>query len=190
MGQDKAQMPFLGKPIIQRVVERVVGLADELLVTTNQPENLQFLGLPLIEDILPGRGALGGMYTALQAASHDSVIILACDMPFVNARLLSYQNNLLDNLAVDGVVPRTSDGLEPFHAVYRRSTCLPAVQTALEDGKWRADAWFERVRLRYLEMAEILLYDAQLLSLCNLNTLEEYQQALELAQSIDILVKK
>ena len=59
MGQDKALKPFLGHPLIQRVLERLVGLADEMIVAANQPEKYAFLGLPLVPDLIPGRGALG-----------------------------------------------------------------------------------------------------------------------------------
>ncbi len=88
MGQDKALLPFLGKPLIQRVIERVASLADELLVTTNRPEAYQFLDLPLFPDVIPGRGALGGLYTALSAASQPLVAVVACDMPFASPALL------------------------------------------------------------------------------------------------------
>jgi molybdopterin-guanine dinucleotide biosynthesis protein A len=187
MGQDKALLSFLGQPLIQRVIDRVVGLADELLVTTNRPADYQFLGLPLIPDILPGRGALGGLCTALQAASHDCVMVLACDMPFVNPFLLALERDLLLAGDVDGVMPRTAAGLEPFHAVYRRATCLLPAQEALKAGQWRADAWFERVKFRYVEIDEILQVDPQLLSFKNVNTPQEWQAAIELAKRIDIL---
>ena len=60
MGQDKALKLFLGRPLIQRVIERLQPIADELLVTTNHPEDYAFLNLPLFTDLKPGRGALGG----------------------------------------------------------------------------------------------------------------------------------
>ena len=64
MGENKALRIFLGRPLIQRVVERLAPIADELLVTTNQPEAYAFLKLPLLPDLQPGRGPLGGLHTA------------------------------------------------------------------------------------------------------------------------------
>ena len=58
MGKDKALMSFLGRPLIQRVVDRLSPIADEIIVTTNRPENYTFLELPLFPDLKPGRGAL------------------------------------------------------------------------------------------------------------------------------------
>ena len=182
MGQDKALLPFLGQPLIQRVVGRLAGLADELLVTTNCPADFQFLKLPLVSDDLPGRGALGGLYTALQAARYDCVIVLACDMPFVNPRLLAWQREVWAELAVDALVPRSPGGLEPFHAVYRRSTCLGVVRAALDQGQWRANAWFEQVKIHYLEPGEMARLDPQMRSFQNINTPQEYESALAWAR--------
>ena len=68
MGQNKALMPFLNQPLIERVVNRLAPYANELLVITNKPEQYAFIGVQLTPDILPGRGALGGLFTALSSA--------------------------------------------------------------------------------------------------------------------------
>jgi molybdopterin-guanine dinucleotide biosynthesis protein A len=182
MGEDKALRPFLGKPLIQRVLDRVQPLADELLVTTNSPENYGFLKLPLIPDILPGRGALGGLYTALQAAQHDLVAIIACDMPFVSQKLIAAQRDWLSDPALDAAIPRTQGGTEPFHAVYRRATCLSAIQTAIEADKWRVDAWFSQVKIRWVLADEVAQYDPQQLAFWNVNTPEEFKKAEQIAR--------
>src|SRR6476620_7756212 len=69
MGEDKALKTFLGRPLIQRVIDRLSPIADELILTTNQPDPYTFLDIPLFADIKPGRGALGGLYTAFASAS-------------------------------------------------------------------------------------------------------------------------
>jgi molybdopterin-guanine dinucleotide biosynthesis protein A len=177
MGQDKALIPFLGEPLIQRVVRRVAMLADEILVTTNKPEAFGFLQVPLVADILPGNGALGGLYTALYAASHPLVAVVACDMPFVNPQILSAARCLLEESGADVAIARTEDGFEPFHAVYRRETCLPQVKAALDSSKRHVDAWFSWVKIHYLEPAEILPYDPDRLAFLNVNTPEELRNA-------------
>src|SRR3970040_1082192 len=84
MGEDKALKPFLGRPLIQRLIERLSPVADELIVTSNRPEDYAFLDprFTLHTDLKPGRGALGGLYTALASAAHPIVAVIACDMPF------------------------------------------------------------------------------------------------------------
>ena len=181
MGQDKALLPFFGKPLIQRILERIKVLADEVLVTTNQPEDYTFLNLPLFSDLFPGRGALGGLYTALKAAQYPFVAIIACDMPFVSPELIEVEHTLLVDEDQDAVIPRLEGGTEPFHAVYRRDTCLPAVHAAIQADKWRVNSWFPQVRIRYLSENEIRMVDPRGLAFWNVNTPEELHQAEELA---------
>jgi len=181
MGRDKALIPFLGKALIERVLQRVAPLADEVLVTTNRPESYLFLGLPLFSDLAPGRGALGGLFTALSAARHALVAVVACDMPFVSAALLAAERDLLADASLDAVIPQTEGGTEPFHAVYRRETCLPAIQAAIQAEKWRVDAWFPKARLRFLTLEEVLRYDPDRLAFWNVNTPEDLLQAEQLA---------
>jgi molybdopterin-guanine dinucleotide biosynthesis protein A len=181
MGRDKGLLPFQEGTLIQRVLERVTPIADEVLVTTNNPESYGFLKLLLYPDIYPGRGALGGLYTAINAAAHPLVAAVACDMPFVNADLLNHQRELLISTQSDVVIPQTGEGLEPFHSIYRRSTCLPAIEAALEDDKWRVDAWFNRVKIQQIKPEEIKIYDPDMLSFFNINTPDDLQTALMIA---------
>ncbi len=184
MGQDKALMPFLGRPLVAHVAGRLSELADELLVTTNQPADYAFLGLPLFGDILPGMGALGGLYTALSAAREPFVAVIACDMPFVQIELLRAQFNLLEGEGVDAVIPRSPVGLEPLHGVYRKVTCLPAVRAALEAGERRMVGWLPAVKARVMEPPEIAVYDSGHLSFVNVNDPQEFHRAEELARRL------
>jgi molybdopterin-guanine dinucleotide biosynthesis protein A len=184
MGQDKALLSFQGKALIQHVLDRVRPIADETLVTTNRPQAYSFLDVPLITDVVPGRGALGGLYTALFAASESLVAVIACDMPFVNPNLLAAERDLLIATQSDLVIPHLPDGLEPFHAVYRRETCLPPLKAALDADKWRVDAWFSQVKLQRILPEQIQPYDPDMLSFWNVNTPEELERAQEFARRI------
>lgn len=183
MGRDKGLVLFLGQPLIERVLHRVAGLADDVLVTTNQPESYRFLHVRLVEDLLPGRGALGGLYTALSAAEGDAVAIVACDMPFVSPELLVAERDRLFESGAQAVIPSTAEGLEPFHGVYRRAACLPLVKAALEAGLHRADAWFSQAKIQTLTPEEILRHDPTGLAFWNLNTPLELAQAEEMVRN-------
>jgi molybdopterin-guanine dinucleotide biosynthesis protein A len=184
MGQDKGLVSFLGQPLITRVLNRIIPLADEILVTTNTPEDYRFLSYSLFPDVFPGRGALGGLYTALQAAHQPLVAVVACDMPFASPDLLALARDRLVEENLDAVIPRTEHGMEPFHAVYRRETCLPAVKTALEAGKWRLISWLPDVRVATIEPQEMPRYDPAGLAFLNLNTPEELHHAERLAEEM------
>lgn len=182
MGSNKALLRFRGQPLVAWVVSRLRPLAGELLVTTNQPEALAFLNLPLVPDLLPGKGALGGLYTALNAARFEQVAVVACDMPFVAPALISAEANLLTSGAWDAVVPSSSEGvLEPLSAVYRRRACLPAVKAALDSGEMRMVSWFPQVKLHILDAAETARFAPGPYSFFNINTPEDLELSEQLA---------
>jgi molybdopterin-guanine dinucleotide biosynthesis protein A len=181
MGQDKGLVQFLGQPLVARVLSRVALLADEIQVTTNDPQGYQFLDVPLVADLLPGRGALGGLYTALFSARHPIVGVVACDMPFVRSSMLAEQRDMLLESGADLVIPQTATGLEPFHAIYRRVTCLPAVEAVLESGYRRVDSWFPQVKVVYFTQEEIRRHDPFGRAFFNINTLEDLRQAERMA---------
>ncbi len=177
MGENKALKPFLGQPLIEHVVERLIPFADEVLVTTNEPDALRFLNLPLFPDLRPGRGALGGLYTALVSARHPTVAVVACDMPFASGPLVVASAGILQQEAADVVIAETDEGYEPLHAVYRRATCIPAIESAMEANQWRVISWFPRVKVRKLASAELARYDPEGLAFSNVNTPEEFAEA-------------
>lgn len=184
MGQDKGLLLLQGQPLIARVMARVASLADEILVTTNHPEAYRFLGVPLYSDVYPGTGALGGLYTALNSARHPLVAVVACDMPFASPEILAASCQRLLEEEVDVVIPQSEDGYEPFHAVYRRDSCLPAVKDALEAGERRLISWFPAVKVATLSPDEALQLDPLKLAFWNLNTPEDLQQAERIARSM------
>jgi len=177
MGEDKALKPFLGRPLIQRVIDRLSPIADELIVTTNRPGDYTFLNLRLVSDLKPGRGSLGGLYTAIASATSPFVAVVACDMPFTSAKLFESALDFMVEEDVDVVIAKTDEGYEPFHALYRRETCLPAIESAIEADQWKVIAWFPEVKVRILSPDEIRSFDPLGLCFWNLNTPEEFAEA-------------
>lgn len=179
MGEDKALKPFLGRPLIQRVVDRLTPIADEIIVTTNRPDDYAFLNLRLFPDLKPGRGALGGLYTAIASASHPVVAVVACDMPFASSMLIETMSRLLVDAEreADVVIAKSEEGYEPLHAIYRRDTCLPAIEAAIDADQWKVIAWFPQVKVRVLRPEEIKSADPDGLAFWNVNTPEEFEKA-------------
>lgn len=177
MGQDKASLVFSGKPLIQWVFERAQTVADEILVIANEPGKYPFLDCAIYPDAIPGSGPLGGLYTALLRAQSPAVGVLACDMPFANPNLLVFEQALLLSASVDVVIPQTGKGLEPFHAVYRRETCLPLVREALQNGETRVVDWLRNARVTYLQPIDMQAIDPYQMAFHNLNTPEQVLMA-------------
>lgn len=162
MGRSKATVAFLGRPLIERIIERVAPVADEIVITTNEAENLTFLDelnlnceLRLVPDVYEERGALRGLYSALSAASNPCVAVVACDMVFASASLIAHEAVALQMRRADAVVPCNKFGFEPFHALYRADACLPAIAAAIEQGKVRARDFYEQVDLSRFEREDM-----------------------------------
>ncbi|MFQ9181236.1 MAG: molybdenum cofactor guanylyltransferase [Eggerthella lenta] len=132
MGQSKATVPFAGRPLICRLVERLGPVADDLVITTNEPERLDFLHaefpqyrIQLVRDAFNVRGACR-VCTALEAARNPYVAVVACDMVFASPSLVVAEALAMNETGADVVVPVNKHGFEPFHAMYRRAgACRP-----------------------------------------------------------------
>jgi molybdenum cofactor guanylyltransferase len=185
MGEDKALKPFLGRPLIQRVIDRLSPIADELIVTTNRPAEYTFLNLRLVSDLKPGRGALGGLYTAIASATSPLVAVAACDMPFASTMFFEGARRLMVEEEADVVIAKTDEGHEPLHALYRRETCLPAIDSAISTDQWKVISWFPQVKVRTLTSDEVKSFDPSGLCFWNLNTPEEFIEAEKRAKLLD-----
>ena len=180
MGQSKALVPFAGRPLICRLVERLSPVADEFIITTNEGDKLAFLHelypdvhINLVPDLHDYRGALPGIHTALEAASNPFVAIVACDMVFASARLIVAESLAMKESGADLVVPVNKHGYEPFHALYRRESCLPHVRELLASGDKRAQSFFDRLNIREFTQHEVLIAEPMGGCFINANTPDE-----------------
>lgn len=169
MGQDKAWIPLDGRPIIARVIDVLLEVADEVLIVAND-ERYAELGLRVVPDRFPDGGALGGIATGVGAALHDRVLVAACDMPFLRADV--WRALLAQADGADAVVPRIGGEYETLHAMYTKA-CLPAMEQALATGRLRVISFFPEVRLREIGEAELRAIDPALRAFTNVNTPEE-----------------
>lgn len=180
MGTSKATVSFGGRPLICRLIDRVSSVADELVITTNEPDNLSFLledypklAIRLERDVCAARGALPGLYTALEVASHPYVAVVACDMIFASPRLIAAEVEALTRSGADAVVPVNKHGYEPFHALYRKSACLPVVREGVEAGQRAAQYVMRHVNVREFPQSEVLAAEPMGGCFVNANTPEE-----------------
>lgn len=182
MGRSKATVPFAGRPLICRLVERLAPVADELIITTNEAPNLEFLhdmypdlGIRLVPDAYKERGALPGMYTALSAARNPYVAVVACDMVFASARLVVAEALAMHESGADVVTPHNKHGFEPLHSLYRKETCMPVVHARAEQGEKRVQSFFADPALTVLPFAQEKVLEVEPRGGCfiNANTPDE-----------------
>lgn len=181
-GRPKALLELGGHRIIERVVGAVGPVVDHLLLVTNTPELYAFLGLPMVPDVYPDHGSLGGIYSGLAAAPGDSAFTVACDMPFLHpdvARLVVERAG-----RGDVVIPRVGEQLETLHAAYAKS-CLSPIEARLRSGRLKIVGFFDQVRVVEIDEAEIARYRDPAVVFMNVNTPDELERARVLAARLD-----
>jgi molybdopterin-guanine dinucleotide biosynthesis protein A len=152
IGQEKAFLRIRGRPLIERTVAELSKVFPEIIIVSNDPTAYQELGASaVVPDIIKGVGPLGGIYTGLQKASNDYGFVVACDMPFLDSRVIRSQVEPLRSAEADAVVPRWDGYLEPLHAIYGKA-CIPAIKACIEKGARKVIAFYGDVRVRYWDL--------------------------------------
>jgi molybdopterin-guanine dinucleotide biosynthesis protein A len=170
MGQNKAFIEIEGVPIIHRISGLFKELFQEVIIVTNEKELFENLDLKIYTDILPNKGALGGLYTGIYFSKFDYSFCVACDMPFINKSLVQYLAKNIDG--EDVIVPRTKDGLQPLHALYSKN-CLHPIKRVINQGKYKIIDFYSIVKVRIVEEEEFISLDPSKGSFINVNTPDE-----------------
>ncbi len=178
LGRNKVLLPVGGEPLINRVSNRLSQVADRMVVVVNNSQRASEIDLPdgvrVVEDIHSGRATLGGIFTGLSEADTHWSIVVACDMPFLNPRLLESMLEL--RRGYDAVVPMVDGYPEPTHAVYSKS-CLPAIERRLLANDLKIARFFDEVRVHYPSDGLIAGIDPEGLSFFNINTQQDLERA-------------
>jgi molybdopterin-guanine dinucleotide biosynthesis protein A len=167
MGEDKSFVPFSGRPLIQSVLDRLVPLFEDVIIVTNSPDRYTDFSVRVEKDLLPNRGPLGGIHTALLAAATPSCFVAACDMPFVNPDLVRFMSEEIDGF--DLVIPCSENTLQTLCAVYSRG-CVHPMERQLSDGRLKVADLLQHVAVKMVGPEEIARFDPQGASFLNINT--------------------
>lgn len=180
MGQNKALMQFGCATLIEHTICQLRSAATNLLLITNTPSLYGHLGVRMYTDVVPNKGALGGIYTGLTHADDPAVICVACDMPLLQPRLLSYLTTILGE--DDAVVPyvENPDSSDPIFqtlsAVYSKK-CLSVIKQMFVEGELRVHALYNRISVRVVPPSEWRQFDPHGHSFFNINTPEDFNVA-------------
>ena len=171
---DKAFLDFRGQTLLDRALG-VMGAVCGRVTIVGDPAKFAKAG-SVIADIFPGCGPLGGVHAALVHSLAELNLMLAVDMPFVSSELLAFLFDVAAAEDIDGhavvTIPRTSRGLQPLCAIYRREFSAVAEQ-ALRAGKNKIDAAFSSVRVHVIGERELAAAGFSEQSFFNVNTPED-----------------
>jgi molybdopterin-guanine dinucleotide biosynthesis protein A len=185
MGTDKALLPLVagGQPMLALVLDRLSAVADDTIVVADKQITYAAFGARVVPDLNRHVGALGGIQAAIAWSAHEHCLVVACDMPFLSLPLLRRMAD--EPRDYDVLVPlipgesrQRDDGLvfQTLHAIYSKR-CLPYIEKRIAEGRKQVVGFFDDVRVRTLDVAEISRWDPDLRSFFNVNTPEAMRVA-------------
>lgn len=175
-GLEKYFFVYEGKTFIERLIDTLEQVVDEIIVVAKDPDQCKrfhhLSGLRCMTDKRPGIGPIGGLHAGALAAHGDTIFVSACDMPFINRRIVRY---LFDSIGESDVaIPRwNSDMIEPLHAVYRKSFLIASLEDHDSNTLRRL---IYRSNPRYVSIEELRPFDPTLKTFTNINDLEELER--------------
>ncbi|MFH1824852.1 MAG: molybdenum cofactor guanylyltransferase [Candidatus Firestonebacteria bacterium] len=162
-GSNKALFKIGYETLIERVINSIKPFFDKIIIITNEPDDYEFLKVEMKEDIIPGAGSLGGIYTGLVMSSGFKVFFIACDLPDVAPDLI--KQLIIGSEGFDVVVPKTNKGFEPLFAIYSKN-CIEPIKRNLERGDLKIINFYKQMKVKEIPADRIV----------NINTLKDLEQ--------------
>lgn len=156
-----------------------------IAVVDNTPSDYAYTGARLEKDIFPDKGSLSGLYTGLFQSMSEYGFVTACDMPFLNEKLIRH---FLSYRGYDAVVPVVKGKYEPLFSLYSKS-CLPVFKAHLEENNLRIQNCIQMLKVKSIKEDELRVLDSSLASLMNINTPEELRSIRNLRKESDSLTR-
>ncbi|MCX7640595.1 MAG: molybdenum cofactor guanylyltransferase [Pyrinomonadaceae bacterium] len=179
MGKNKALLQIEGKTFLEIATEKIRPFCKEVFVIINrsQEESFRLVNANFVFDAIKDRGALGGIYTSLKFSSSPLTLVLAVDLPLVEPSFICRLIRAAIEMDTDATVSIDEKGfIQPLCAIYRTDKCLPKAEKLILERENASVKDF----LAELSMVKVTSKTKQLL---NVNTTEEYEEALKLAKT-------
>lgn len=181
MGQDKALTPIPGTrtTMLDAVLAALATVTTDIMVVAPRREGYERSNAQLIADVPGPPGPLRGIAAALTAARHDRCLVLACDLPFADPRLLRWMATEVE--PADAVIPVTSGHsrqggnrvLQTLHAIYRCS-CMASIKRQLAAGDGGTTRFLAEVNVTFVDEQRLRLIDPRLRSFVNVNSTDDW----------------
>ncbi|MHC4290589.1 MAG: molybdenum cofactor guanylyltransferase [Planctomycetota bacterium] len=177
MGQDKTILEINGTPAIKYVYDQLRPHFDQILISSNNIAEHNFVGAEVVPDEVAGKGPLMGIASALKVSRNDINFVMACDIPEINIDLV--RRLVKKGRNFDAVVPQTGPSkYEPLFAVYRKSM-LAAIDESIISGNFKILDPLKKCNVNYVKLPHTE-------QLKNLNTMNDYLQFVEEKSSVAV----
>ena len=174
-GQEKYFFTYHGRTFIERLVESLQEVVDEIILVARDPEQCkrfhEIKGIRCITDIRTGIGPIGGLHAGTLAAHGEFIFVSACDMPCINPEVIVHLFDCIEEY--DAVIPSWNPRmLEPLHAVYRRTALLTYLE---HHDSLSLRAMVKSLSARFVPVDELKIIDPDLRTFTNINKPEDLE---------------
>ncbi|MGB9791026.1 MAG: molybdenum cofactor guanylyltransferase [Thermacetogeniaceae bacterium] len=172
MGRDKSLIVYEQQTLIERTVNELQRVVDDLVIASNHTSRYNIPGTVEVPDVYPGMGPLAGIHAGLKRVKHHYAFVISCDLPLFKAELAAYLLEL--SPGYDVVVPQLDGYFEPLCAVYSKN-CIDPIETCLKAGEKKIITFYPQVRVLPVGREEIERIGNPEELFYNLNTPEDYR---------------
>ena len=153
---DKGKMKLMGVNLIDRIISNITSIdvirEKDIIIVGSKEKFPQFI--KVVEDIYPQKGPLGGIFSGLRASKTLYNLVIGCDMPFIEGKLIKYMIQKIENH--DLVIPKYHQELfEPLCAIYSKN-CLEVMEKSIKSGKLAVRTIFPYLNIRWIAEKEII----------------------------------
>jgi molybdenum cofactor guanylyltransferase len=169
-GQDKLFYKIDGVPLLERVVNILKNIFQDIIIIGNETEKFSYLGLESHTDIIHGIGPIAGIYSALIISETERNFCVAADLPFLNPGLIEYMNSVSNSYEI--TVPVVNGYFEALHAIYSKK-CIEHISSNLNKDIVQIVKFYEGHSLRKIEESEIKKFADPTHIFKNINSMED-----------------
>ena len=170
MKHNKALLPICGQTLIEKIINQIKDLFNEILISTSEEETYKFLGYKIVIDEKLKQGPLMGLLSSLKQSKNSINFIISCDIPDIDISFLIKMLSCTKKF--DIIIPRYNNGkYEPLLAIYNKNI-IPEIEKLLISGNRKIDPLFSICNTGFIEMDNERWYK-------NLNTFEDYSNYIE-----------
>ncbi|MEW6067452.1 MAG: molybdenum cofactor guanylyltransferase [Nitrospirota bacterium] len=170
----KGLIEIHGKRIIESNIEILKRMFKRVIISTNNPEIYFYTGALIIGDIIKYKGPMTGIFSALSNIAFSDIFVIACDMPFINPKLIRY---IIDNWDEkwDAVIPIFDKKPQPLFGIYSKKIA-ESMERSIKGGRRSLRGFLEEIKVLYITEKEVRNIDPEGKSFVNINTLEDFKK--------------
>ena len=167
--------------ILTRIHTLFSKVFTEVIVVVNDPKDFAGWDMMVVTDIIQSRCALAGLHAGLFYASNPWVYVTACDVPFINEKVIRYIVEQREP-GTEVIIPCTEDGMETLAAAYSRE-CIPLIENNLRKNIFMIKKFFRKKKVKEITVADLKKLDPDMQFMFNVNTPEDLETAVSMAKN-------